>query len=274
MFELQFFLIGIIQGVTEFLPISSSGHLVLFAQLTNWEDQGLFTDISVHFGTLFAVLLYLRKDINYFLTNIFQFKLFEDQIIFKIILATLPAIILGYFIYDYVSLYFRSIQLIAISSIVFAIILFFADRVKMESKSWNKITYIEALVVGLFQVLAFIPGASRAGLTITGARLLGYDRLNAARFSMILSIPIILASMTLSLINIFNEEYVAVNLYQSFSASLVAFITAILSIIFLMRFIKKANFNFFIISRPGPAQFLQNFTISKFSKFSKFLKFS
>ncbi len=205
MFELQYFLIGIIQGITEFLPISSSGHLVLFAQLTNWEDQGLFTDIAVHFGTLFAVVIYLRKDIYYFLNNIFQFKIFEDQIIFKIILATLPAIILGYFIYDYVSLYFRSIQLIAISSIVFAIILFFADRVKMESKCWNKITYIEALVVGLFQVLAFIPGASRAGVTITGARLLGYDRLNAVRFSMLLSIPIILASLAFTSIDLLNS---------------------------------------------------------------------
>ena len=249
MFELQYFLIGIIQGVTEFLPISSSGHLVLFAQLTNWEDQGLFTDIAVHFGTLFAVIIYLRKDIYYFFTNIFQFKIFEDQIIFKIILATLPAIILGYFIYDYVSLYFRSIQLIALSSIVFAIILFFADRVKMESKGWNRITYIEALIVGLFQVLAFIPGASRAGVTITGARLLGYDRLNAARFSMILSIPIILASMTLSLINVFKDEYVEVNFYQSFSAAIISFITALLSITFLMNFIKKFNFNIFIIYR-------------------------
>ena len=249
MFELQFFLIGVIQGVTEFLPISSSGHLVLFAQLTNWEDQGLFTDIAVHFGTLFAVLIYLRKDIYYFLTNIFHFKLFEDQIIFKIILATLPAIILGYFIYDYVSLYFRSIQLIALSSIVFAIILFVADKVKMECKSWNKITYSEALVVGFFQVLAFIPGASRAGVTITGARLLGYDRLNAARFSMILSIPIILASMTLSLINVFKNEYVEVNISQSFSAAIIAFITALLSITFLMNFIKKFNFNIFIIYR-------------------------
>ncbi len=249
MFELQYFLIGVIQGVTEFLPISSSGHLVLFAQLTNWKDQGLFTDIAVHFGTLFAVMIYLRKDIYYFLNNFFQFKLFEDQIIFKIILATLPAIILGYFIYDYVSLYFRSIQLIALSSIVFAIILFVADRVKMESKSWNKITYSEALVVGLFQVLAFIPGASRAGVTITGARLLGYDRLNAARFSMILSIPIILASMTLSLINVFKDEYVEFNISQSFSAAIIAFITALLSITFLMNFIKKFNFNIFIIYR-------------------------
>ncbi len=249
MFELQYFLIGLIQGITEFLPISSSGHLVLFAQLTNWEDQGLFTDVAVHFGTLFAVIIYLRKDIYYLTTNFFQFNIFEDQIIFKIILATLPAIILGYFIFDYVSLYFRSIQLIAVSSIVFAIILFFADRVKMEIKNWNKITYIEALVIGLFQVLAFIPGASRAGVTITGARLLGYDRLNAARFSMILSIPIILASMTLSLINVFKEENLAVNLYQSFSAGLIAFITALISIIYLMRFISNANFNIFIIYR-------------------------
>ncbi len=249
MFELQYFLIGIIQGITEFLPISSSGHLVLFAQLTNWEDQGLFTDIAVHFGTLFAVIIYLREDIYYFITNIFQFKIFEDQIIFKIILATLPAIILGYFIYDYVSLYFRSIQLIALSSIIFAIILFFADRLKIKSKSWNKITYFEALIVGLFQVLAFIPGASRAGVTISGARLLGYDRLNAVRFSMILSIPIILASMTLSFMNTFNREYIEVNLYQSFFALIISFITALLSIIFLMNFIKKFNFNIFIIYR-------------------------
>ena len=105
MFEFQYFLIGIIQGVTEFLPISSSGHLVLFGKLSNWEDQGLFTDIAVHFGTLFAVIVYLRKDIYYLLLNLFQFRVFEDQIIFKIILSTIPAILLGYFIYDYVSVY-------------------------------------------------------------------------------------------------------------------------------------------------------------------------
>ena len=249
MLDLQYFLIGIIQGITEFLPISSSGHLVLFAQLTNWEDQGLFTDIAVHFGTLFAVIVYLRKDIYYLLSNIFQFRIFQDQIIFKIILSTLPAIFLGYFIYDYVSVYFRSIQLIAISSIVFAIILYFADKISIQAKSWKNITYTEAIVVGVFQVLAFIPGASRAGVTITAARFLGYDRLNAARFSMLLSIPIILASMTLSLINVINEERVAVNLYHSLSAAIIAFITALLSIIFLMQFIKQANFNIFIIYR-------------------------
>ena len=148
MFDLQYFLIGIIQGITEFLPISSSGHLALFAKLTNWEDQGLFTDIAVHFGSLFAVIVYLRKDIYYLFLNLFQFRIFEDQIIFKIFISTLPAIILGYFIYDYVSIYFRSIQLIAISSIVFAIILYFADKISIEAKSWQNITYSEALLIG------------------------------------------------------------------------------------------------------------------------------
>lgn len=249
MFELQFILIGVIQGITEFLPISSSGHLVLFGQLSNWEDQGLFTDIAVHFGTLFAVIFYLRKDIFYLFANVFQFKFIKDQIIFKIILSTLPAILVGYFIYDYVSIYFRNIQLIAISSMLFAIILYLADKIQIQNKSWKKITYLEALLIGLFQALAFIPGASRAGVTITGARFLGYDRLNAARFSMILSIPIILASMTLSLINVSKENYVDVNLSQSFTAAIVAFITALLSIIFLMKFIKTFNFNIFIIYR-------------------------
>ena len=249
MFELQYFFIGVIQGVTEFLPISSSGHLILFAQLTNFEDQGLFTDIAVHFGTLFAVIIYLRKEIYFLLANILEFKIFEDKIIFKIILTTLPAIILVYFIYDYVSIYFRNILLIAISSIFFAIVLFFADKIKIQNKDWKNITFIEALIVGLFQVLAFIPGASRAGIRITGARFLGYDRINATLFSMLLSIPIILASMTLSCINLFKHESVPINVYESSYAALVAFITALLSIIFLMKFIKNANFNIFIIYR-------------------------
>ena len=249
MFELQYFLIGIIQGVTEFLPISSSGHLVLFAKLTRWEDQGLFTDIAVHFGTLFAVIIYLRKEIYFLLANIYKFEIFEDKIIFKIIFSTIPSIILGYFIYDYVSIYFRSIHLIAISSIFFAIVLFFADKIKIKNKDWKSITFTEAFIIGLFQILAFIPGASRAGVTITGARLFGYDRVNSARYSMLLSIPIILASMSLSLLNFFKDETLKVDIAQSFSSALVAFITALFSIIFLMKFIKEANFNIFILYR-------------------------
>jgi len=123
MFELQYLLIGIIQGLTEFLPISSSGHLVLFAQLTNWEDQGLFTDIAVHFGTLFAVIIYMRKDILFLIINIIKLEFLSNKIILKIIVATLPAILVGFFIYDFVSLYFRDVRVIACSSLIFGIIL-------------------------------------------------------------------------------------------------------------------------------------------------------
>jgi undecaprenyl-diphosphatase len=249
MFEIQYFLIGIIQGVTEFLPISSSGHLVLFAKLTSWEDQGLFTDIAVHFGTLFAVILYMRKDILYLISSILKFEIPKNKIVIKIMIATLPAIIIGFFIYDFVIFYFRNIKLMATSSIVFAVILYFADRVVSDSKKWENISFKESFIIGMWQVTAFIPGASRAGVTITGARFLNFDRYNAMKFSMLLSIPIILASLSLSLINLYSSEATMINLYPSFFASFIAFISALLSINFMMKLIQVTNLNIFIIYR-------------------------
>jgi len=249
MFELQYFFIGIIQGFTEFLPISSSGHLILFAQLTNWEDQGLFTDIAVHFGTLFAVFLYMRKDIFYLITNIFELEYLKNKIVFKIIVATLPAILVGFFIYDFVSFYFRDLRVIAFSSIIFGIILYLADKTNISKKNWKNITFTESFIIGLWQVMAFIPGASRAGVTITGARFLNFDRVNSAKFSMLLSIPIILASLSLSLFDTFFYEHEIVNLSSSFYAASIAFITALLSINIMMKLIQITNFSIFIIYR-------------------------
>ena len=186
MFELQYLLIGILQGITEFLPISSSGHLVLFAKLTAWEDQGLFTDIAVHFGTLFAVIFYMRKDVLFLLINIVKLEFLSNKIVLKIIVATLPAIFVGFFIYDFVSLYFRDVRVIAFSSLIFSIILYFADKKNLSKKNWKNITFVESFIIGLWQVMAFIPGASRAGVTITGARFLQFDRINAAKFFMLL----------------------------------------------------------------------------------------
>ena len=137
----------------------------------------------------------------------------------------------------------------AISSIVFAIILYVADQKITKSKSWKNITFKEALIIGLWQVMAFIPGASRAGVTITGARFLKFNRFNATKFSMLLSIPIILASLSLSLINFYNSSASVTNLYPSIFASFVAFITALLSITFMMRLILITNFNIFILYR-------------------------
>jgi undecaprenyl-diphosphatase len=249
MFELQYLLIGILQGITEFLPISSSGHLVLFAKFTFWDDQGLFTDIAVHFGTLCAVIFYMRKDLFFLIINIFKSESLSNKIILKIIVATLPAIFVGFFIYDLVNLYFRDVRVIALSSIIFGIILYFADKRKSSQKNWENITIVESLIIGLWQVMAFVPGASRAGVTITGARFLHFNRINAVKFSMLLSIPIILASLSLSLFDIFFSKEQITNINPSIFAACISFITALLSIHFMMNLIKITNFNLFIIYR-------------------------
>ena len=249
MFELQYFIIGIIQGFTEFLPISSSGHLVLVSQLTSWQDQGLFTDVAVHVGTLLAVIIYLRSNITALAKNFFSFKINQNDNLIKIIIATIPAVIVGFFIFDFVQLYFRDIKVVAVSSVVFAALLFVADHFKMKLSSWENMNYVQAFIIGVFQVLAFIPGASRAGVTITGARFLGFDRSSAAIFSMLLSIPIILASLVLTSLDFISSSEININLYQSLFAAIVACITALVSINIMMRIIQSSTFNIFIIYR-------------------------
>jgi len=249
MFELQYFIIGIVQGFTEFLPISSSGHLVLVSELTSWQDQGLFTDVAVHVGTLFAVIIYLRSHIISLIKSFFSFQLTQNDNLIKIIIATIPAVVVGFFIFDFVQLYFRDIKVVAVTSVVFAALLFVADHFKMKISSWENMSYVQAFIIGVFQVLAFIPGASRAGITITGARFLGFDRPSAAIFSMLLSIPIILASLVLTSLDLMDSAEININLYQSLFASIVASITALLSINIMMRIIQRSSFNIFIIYR-------------------------
>ena len=249
MFEIQYVVIGLVQGITEFLPISSSGHLVLISKISNWNDQGLFTDIAVHGGTLIAVLVYLRREIIKILYNFFQQKLFNEIIIYKIILATLPAVIVGFFVFNFFDDYLRNIKVVAWASIIFGVLLYFADKKNTSKPIWNEINFKDALIIGMFQVLAFIPGASRAGVTITGSRFLGFDPTNAAIFSMLLSIPIILASLTLSIFDVISDPINNTYVLQSFFAAIVACITALLSIHFMMKLIQKTNFNLFIIYR-------------------------
>ena len=249
MFELQYFIIGIVQGFTEFLPISSSGHLVLVSELTSWQDQGLFTDVAVHVGTLLAVIIYLRSHITSLIKSFFSFQLTQNDNLIKIIIATIPAVIVGFFIFDFVQLFFRDIKVVAVTSIVFAALLFVADHFKMKISSWENMSYVQAFIIGVFQVLAFIPGASRAGVTITGARFLGFNRSSAAIFSMLLSIPIILASLVLTSLDFMSSAKVNINLYQSLFAAFVACITALVSINIMMRIIQSSTFNIFIIYR-------------------------
>jgi len=250
MFELQYFIIGLVQGITEFLPISSSAHLILIPELMNWDDKGIFTDIAVHVGTLGAVILYLLKDIRKIIIDFIDLRKNSSQYFaIKIFIATLPALVIGFIFYEYLIHYFRNLLVIAWSSIIFGIILFAADQRKNLHKSWENLSFIEVFFIGLWQSLAFIPGASRAGVTITGARLLNVKRDSAAIFSMILSIPVIIASLFLSLLDLYYLEELNTNLSGSFFSATVAFITALLSIHGMMKLIKITSYNIFIIYR-------------------------
>tara|TARA_Y100000590_G_scaffold440197_1_gene565302 strand:+ start:368 stop:1156 length:789 start_codon:yes stop_codon:yes gene_type:complete len=250
MFELQYFFIGFIQGITEFLPISSSAHLILISQLTDWEDQGIFIDIAVHGGTLGAVIIYLLKDIKAIIFDFFVFKKNNSNFFaLKILIATIPGIFVGFLMYEYFLVYFRNLIVIAWSSIIFGIILFWSDQKKNSTKKWEDLSFYEVFLIGLCQTLAFIPGASRAGVTITGARLLNVKRDSAAKFSMLLSIPIILASLTLSTIDLYTIEIHNFKLIQPIFSSIIAFVTALVSIHFMMQILKVTNYNIFIIYR-------------------------
>ena len=253
MFEIQYIVIGLVQGITEFLPISSSGHLILISALTEWEDQGIFTDIAVHVGTLGAVIIYLHKYIKNIFIDFFSFKknYFKINNLWgiKILVATFPALVVGFFVYEYFIDYMRNIIVIAWSSIIFGIILFLVDRKKHSTRKWEDLNFLEVIVVGIFQVLAFIPGASRAGVTITGARILNIKRDSAAIFSMLLSIPIIIASLVLALVDIYTLMDSEFNLIGPLVAAIVSFITALISIHFMMKILQFTNFNIFIIYR-------------------------
>ncbi len=253
MFEVQYIVLGVVQGFTEFLPISSSAHLILISALTDWKDQGIFTDIAVHFGTLGAVVVYLHKYIKNIIVDFFSFKknyLKTNKLWgIKIIIATIPAIVVGFFVYQYFIDYLRNIIVIAWASIIFGIILFLADRKSYAERQWEDLNFREVFFVGIFQVLAFIPGASRAGVTITGSRILNVKRDSAAIFSMLLSIPIIFASLALALLDIYSLGIKELEISCAFVATIISFITALLSIHFMMKILQFTNFNIFIIYR-------------------------
>lgn len=253
MFELQYILIGVVQGITEFLPISSSAHLVMISSITNWDDQGIFTDIAVHVGTLGAVVLYLFSQIKKIFIDFFLFKKNyikeNNHFGIKIIAATLPALVIGFFVYEYLLYYLRDLLVIGWASIIFGCVLYLADQMNKSEKTWQELKLFEIMIIGLFQVLAFIPGTSRAGITITGARFLKVKRNEAAIFSMLLSIPIIIASLFLALTDVLSDNKQIITMTQPIIAALVSFFTAFFSIHLMMKLLKITNFNIFIIYR-------------------------
>jgi len=191
----QVTVLALIQGLTEFLPISSSAHLILPAQLLGWPDQGLAFDVGVHVGSLLAVVMYFRGDIwklaRGWFASLTGKHSAESKLAWWVILATIPAVALGLLASDLVSQYGRSILVIAGTTLIFGGLLWWADQARTEHRALNGLGWQDALIIGLAQAVAMIPGTSRSGITITAALMLGFERQAAARFSFLMSIPVI-----------------------------------------------------------------------------------
>jgi undecaprenyl-diphosphatase len=245
-------LLAVVQGATEFLPISSSGHLILASRVLELPDQGLAIDVAVHVGTLFAVIVYFWRDI--FHLGIGTVRLLSGRrdprtlLVARLVIATLPVIGAGYMVSRYFPNGFRSIEIIAWSTIGFAIVLLIADRLGMTVRRVKHLSKSNALFIGLLQVLALIPGTSRAGITMTAGRMIGMERTEAARFSMLLSIPTIVGAGVLSGTALIQTSDTALGLSALIAASL-SFVTGVIAIAIMMRWLKKSSFTPFVIYR-------------------------
>ena len=195
---LQVVVLALIQGLTEFLPISSSAHLILGGQLFQWPEQGLVFDAATHLGTLLAVLIYFRRDLRKMAFACLRPPQTEaDQnrrhMAGLLVIACIPVLVVGFFASDLVSQYLRDVRIIAWTTIGFGLLLWWADAKGTDHLTTQKMTLKDALLIGLAQVLSLIPGTSRSGITITAGRYLGLSAHDAARFSFLLSVPVIAA---------------------------------------------------------------------------------
>ena len=248
-------LLAIIQGITEFLPVSSSAHLILFPSLTGAADQGPLIDVAVHLGTLIAVMIYFRIDTRSVVTGAFglakgRVRNSDDFLALCLVTATCPAILFGLTIkltgFDFMVR--ENVGLIGIMMLGFGIVLWWADKIGLTIKNVEQWTLKEALLLGFWQSLALIPGTSRSGITITGASLMGYSRVEAARLSMLMSVPIILAAAslgTLDALRLANPVALRDGVIAAFFAAVAAYIA--LSI--MMHFAKRVSFTPYVIYR-------------------------
>jgi len=236
----EIFILSIIQGVSEFIPVSSAAHLILASSIYEFRNQSLLIDISLHLGSLMAILFYFKDDI-------FNFKK-NKNLFYKIIIGTLPLIIFGYFLYSTNIIYqLRDIKVIAWATLFFGILIYIADKNKFLKKIDTDFTIRSVLIIGFFQVIALIPGVSRAGITITAGRILGFDRTDSTKISFYLSIPALAGASALGIKDLFKENIefnflVIVGVFLSFIFSLI-------TIKFFLKFIKKFSLNVFVVYR-------------------------
>ena len=252
--DMQVFWLSLIQGLTEFLPVSSSGHLILFSKYMSFADQGQVIDIALHIGSLIAVVLYFWRIFKEMLVDLIKAKFMPNfevngvRLAYYIVCATIPAIVIGgalkYIGMDWV----RSTKLIGWLLIIYSIVLWYADTKFSTEKTLKEMKLSDALWIGFAQCLAFLPGTSRSGVTITVVRFLGYNRSEVAKFSMLLSVPAILAAGILAMLEIYKggEMSQIMMAYQAIGGS---FIFSFLAIFLMMQWLRYATYLPFVIYR-------------------------
>ncbi len=247
---LQAIFLALIQGITEFLPISSSGHLILPHAILGWQDQGLAFDTSVHLGSLIAVVAYFRRDLarlaGALVKRVRQGETSEDsRFTVNLMIASLPIIPVGYYARFLVESELRAIEVIAATTIIFGIALWAADH--FRSNQQRELTPFRALMIGLAQCLALIPGTSRSGITITMALLLGFTRTEAARISLLLAIPTIAGAALLKLWDLAHQP--VPDWGPLLVGTVVAGLSAYACIAWLLRFVEQIGYLPFVIYR-------------------------
>ena len=239
--SIEILILSAIQGIFEFLPVSSAAHLVLISSFYDFVNQNLLIDICLHLGSLLAIIFYFRDDLSNFIKN--------KNFLIKILIATAPIIPVGYILYQTGLIYkLRSLSIIGWMSLIFGIFLYISDKTKITKKIITDFNNKSALTIGLLQVLALIPGVSRSGITITTGRALGYSRYEAAKISFFLSIPTLMAASFLGIFNIYKEGSAELN-FLAIIAIIFSSIFSYISIAIFLNYIQKFTLNIFIIYR-------------------------
>jgi len=238
---IEIFILSLIQGVTEFLPISSSSHLIIFSEYLKINNQNLEIDISLHIGSFLAVITFFREDILNFIKKKYLF--------FKIIIGSIPIMIVGYILVKLNLIdQLRNIKIIGWTTLIFGLLLFVSDKFAIEKEFESNFTFKSAIFIGFLQILSLVPGVSRSGITITGARILKFKRYDAAKISFLLSIPTLAAVSFFGLNNLIESKSFNFSFLMILSI-IISFIFSFITIKYFLKYIKNFSLNIFVIYR-------------------------
>ena len=237
---IEILILSAIQGISEFLPISSSAHLILISNFYDFKTSSLLIDISLHLGSLFAIMFYFKKDLFDLKNN--------KRLLGLIIVGSIPLMIFGYILHSSDLIYFvRNVEIIAWTTLFFGLILYFSDQSKTEKNISKNLNLKSIIFIGIFQILALIPGVSRAGITITAARFLNFNRVDSTKISFLLSIPALIGASSLGITDAFKQT-LEIN-YLSIIAIILSFLFSFITVKYFLKYVNNFSLNIFVIYR-------------------------